>query len=143
MDSVELMRPLAEDKGIELKSEVDEGLPPIYASRDRLRQVITNLLSNGIKFTPAGGVVAVKAENGTDLVQVEVMDTGVGIPAEELPKIFDDFYRGLSSADKGAGLGLSIAKRIIEAHGGKIWAVSPCRGSDSGSEFIFTLPKNS
>jgi len=74
---------------------------------------------------------------------VEVIDTGIGIPAEELPRIFDDFYRGLSSANKGAGLGLSIAKRIIEAHGGKIWAVSPPSGKDNGSEFIFTLPKNS
>ena len=143
MDSVELMRPLAEEKGIQLKVEVDEELPPIYGARDRLKQVVTNLLSNGIKFTPAEGMVAVKAIDGTDSVRVEVVDTGVGITAEELPRIFDDFYRGLNSSERGAGLGLSIAKRIIEAHGGKIWAVSPCPGSDAGSDFIFTLPKNS
>ena len=143
MDSAELMRPLAEEKGIQLKAEVADGLPPIYGAADRLKQVVTNLLSNGINFTPTEGVVTVKAKGGTDLVQVEVRDTGIGIPAEELPRIFDDFYRGLSSANKGAGLGLSIAKRIIEAHGGKIWAVSPPSGKDNGSEFIFTLPKNS
>ena len=142
MDSIEVMRPLAEEKGVQVKAEVAEGLPSIYGAQERLEQVVTNLLSNGIKFTPAGGIVAVKAKDGTDHIQVEVVDSGVGIPAEELPKIFDDFYRGLNLAEKGAGLGLSIAKRIIEAHQGKIWAVSPPPGSDRGSQFAFTLPKD-
>lgn len=141
MDSIEIMQPLAQEKGLQLRVEVAEGLPPIYGAPDRLKQVVINLLSNGIKFTPAGGIVAVKAKDDTDYIQVEVVDTGVGIPAGELPKIFDDFYRGLDLTERGAGLGLSIAKRIIEAHQGKIWAVSPCPGSDKGSQFILTLPK--
>jgi len=140
MDSIEVIRPLAEEKGLQLKAEIAE-LPPIYGAQERLKQVVINLLTNGIKFTPAGGIVAVKVKDDTDHIQVEVTDTGVGIPAEELPKIFDEFYRGLDLAKRGAGLGLSIAKRIIEAHQGKIWAVSPCPESDKGSQFIFTLPK--
>lgn len=140
-DSIEVMQPLAEEKGLQLKAELAEGLPPVYGVQDRLKQVVINLLSNAIKFTPAGGMVAVKAKDCADSIQVEVVDTGVGIRAEELPKIFDDFYRGLDLAERGAGLGLSIAKRIIEAHQGKIWAVSPCPGSDKGSQFLFTLPK--
>ena len=142
MDSIELTRPLAEEKGLQLKAEVAGGLPPIYGAQQRLKQVVVNLLSNGIKFTPTGGTVAVKVKNGTDYVQVEVTDSGVGVSAEELPRIFDDFYRGLNLPEKGAGLGLSIAKRIIEAHQGKMWAVSPCPGSDKGSQFTFTLPKD-
>lgn len=141
MDSVELMQPLAQEKGLQLKTELNHSLSPVYGAQDRLKQVLINLLSNAIKFTPSGGVVAVKAKDGTDDIQVEVVDTGRGIPAEELPKIFDDFYRGLDLDEKGTGLGLSMAKRIIEAHRGRIWAVSPCPGSDKGSQFVFTLPK--
>jgi len=141
MDSVELMQPLAQEKGLQLKTELNYSLSPVYGAQDRLKQVLINLLSNAIKFTPSGGTVVVKAKDGTDDIQVEVVDTGRGIPTEELPKIFDDFYRGLDLDERGAGLGLSIAKRIIEAHQGKIWAVSPCPGSDKGSQFVFTLPK--
>lgn len=139
---IETMRPLAEEKGLQLKAEVPEGIPLILGARDRLQQVVTNLLANAIKFTPAGGTVEVKMREEDDYIQAEITDTGIGIPAEELPMIFDDFYRGLSSTEKGAGLGLSIARRIIEAHGGTIRALSPCPGSDRGSEFIFTLPKD-
>ncbi len=141
MDSIELMQPLAKEKGLQMKTELNHSLSPVYGAQDRLKQVLINLLSNAIKFTPSGGIVAVKAKDATDDIQVEVVDTGRGIPAEELPKIFDDFYRGLDLDERGAGLGLSIAKRIIEAHQGKIWAVSPCPGSDKGSQFVFTLPK--
>ena len=140
-NSVETMLPLAQEKRLQLKVDVDAELAPIYGAYERLKQVVTNLLSNAIKFTPAGGMVTVRVKNGVDCAQVEVADTGSGIPAEELPKIFDDFYRGLNVAGRGAGLGLSIAKRIIEAHNGKIWAVSPCPGNDRGSQFIFTIPK--
>jgi signal transduction histidine kinase len=143
LDSIEVMRPLAEEKGLEVKAEVPDELPPIYGSKERLKQVVINLLSNAIKFTPSGGTVTAKVIDGTDHLQVQVADTGVGIPAGELPKIFGDFYRGLDVAERGAGLGLSIAKRIVEAHRGKIWAVSPCPGSDRGSEFTFALPKDS
>ena len=74
-------------------------------------------------------------------VQVEVMDTGIGIPAEDLPQVFDDFFRASNVEIKGTGLGLSIAKRIVEAHGGSICVESPCPESNTGSKFTFTLPK--
>ena len=142
MDCVEIIQPLAEEKGLQLKAEVAEGLHPVYGDRERLKQVVLNLLSDGVKFTPHGGMVTVTAKDGVGYTQVEVADTGIGIPAEELPKIFDDFYRGLNLAEKGSGLGLSIAKRIVEAHRGKIWVVSPYPGSDKGTKFIFTLPND-
>ena len=102
----------------------------------RLRQVFTNLLSNAIKFTPSGGRVTIKTMETDEKVQLEVIDTGVGIAPEELPKIFGDFYRGMTVDGEGVGLGLAIAKRIIEAHGGNIWAT---RNSGAGSTFQFTL----
>ena len=73
-------------------------------------------------------------------ILVEVMDTGIGIPAEELPKVFDDFFRASNVDAKGTGLGLSISKRIVEVHGGRIWVESPCSETNTGSKFSFTLP---
>jgi len=98
------------------------------------------LLSNAVKFTKRG-TVSLKLKDEDETVRVEVMDTGVGIPAVELPYIFDDFYKGRSADRRSAGLGLSIARRITEAHGGKIWAESPCPESGKGTKFTFTLPK--
>ena len=140
-DCIDIMHPLASEKGLELLTEMPPELPAISGSPDRLKQVVTNLLSNAIKFTPSGGMITVKVEDDIDGVRVEVVDTGIGIPAEELPRIFDGLYRGLDMAGRGAGLGLSISKRIIEAHYGRIWAVSPCPESGKGSKFTFVLPK--
>lgn len=136
------VQPLAEEKGVQLKVEVPQGLPLVAGAPDRLQQVFTNLLGNAIKFTPEGGTVALKVGEEGDHILVEVIDTGIGISPEELPRIFDDFYRGLSVNSSGAGLGLSIAKKIVEAHSGKIWVESPCPESGTGSKFTFTLPKN-
>jgi signal transduction histidine kinase len=140
-DCVEAMRPLAEEKGLQLVAEVPPELPSILGAQERLKQVVRNLLSNAIKFTPSGGVVTVKAKDDIDYVEVEVADTGIGILAKELPRIFDGFYRGLDIAERGAGLGLSITKKIVEAHHGRIWAVSPCPETGKGSKVTFTLPK--
>lgn len=140
-DCFEAMHPLAEEKGLQLITEVPRDLPAILGTEERLKQVVRNLLSNAIKFTPSGGVVTVKAKDDIDYVEVEVADTGIGIPAKELPRIFDGFYRGLDIAERGAGLGLSITKKIVEAHHGRIWAVSPCPETGKGSKFTFTLPK--
>lgn len=140
-DSIETIRPLARDKELEIKVELPQELPQTQGSPSRLQQVVTNLLGNAVKFTPAPGTVSLRLEEDDDVIKVEVMDTGVGIPAEELPRIFDDFYKGRSADRKSAGLGLSIARRIVEAHGGRIWAESPCPESGKGSKFTFTLPK--
>ena len=141
-DCVETMRPLAEKKNLQLVFEAPQELPIVLGSAGRLKQVITNLLSNAIKFTPSGGV-AVKVKDDKGHLQVDVIDTGIGIPTEDLPKVFDGFYKGLDMEQRGAGLGLSISKKIIEGHGGEIWATSPCPETGTGSRFTFILPKNS
>jgi len=141
-DSVASVAPLAEEKGIEVEVEIPDGLPQLRGSSKRLQQVVSNLVVNAIKFTPQGGKVSVKVRDTNDHIEVEVADTGIGISAEDLSNIFNDFYRGAHGEGTGAGLGLSIAKKIVEACGGKIWAQSPCPETGVGSKFTFTLPKD-
>jgi signal transduction histidine kinase len=140
-DALENVCSVAEEKGLELSAEIAEGLPEIVGAPRRLAQVITNLSNNAVQFTSAGGKVTVRVGEDEDRVRVEVMDTGIGIPPEDLPRIFEEFYRGKDVDTKGAGLGLAIAKKIVEAHGGEIWAESPYLESEKGSKFTFTLPK--
>jgi len=138
--SVEDVRALAEEKEMELWVEMPEQLPIIYAAPNRLQQALNNLLGNAVKFTPEKGLVTLRLESMGEHCQVEVIDTGPGIHADDLPHIFEDFFRGRDArTTKGTGLGLSIAKRIVEAHQGKIWAESPC-ADGKGSRFVFTLP---
>lgn len=138
--SVEDVRALAKDKETELRVEVPEELPIIYAAPNRLQQALNNLLGNAIKFTPEEGLVTLRVESTDERFQVEVIDTGLGIHADDLPHIFEDFFRGRDArTTKGTGLGLSIAKRIVEAHQGEIWAESPY-ADGKGSRFVFTLP---
>lgn len=140
-DALENVRSPAEEKGLELSAEVAKDLPEIAGAPHRLVQVITNLLNNAAQFTSAGGKVTIRAREDADHLRVEVMDTGIGIPPEDMPRIFEEFYRGRDVDTKGAGLGLAIAKKIVEAHGGEIWAESPYPESEEGSRFTFTLPK--
>ena len=114
-------------------------LPPVLGDRDRVEQVLVNLLHNAIKFTPPGGNIGISARvEGSDIL-VSIADTGVGIPADDLPRIFERFYKAdKARAGKGTGLGLAIARHIVEAHGGRIWAESV---EGRGSTFHFTLPK--
>jgi signal transduction histidine kinase len=130
---------LAGQKGIALKIELPRSSPEVYASNRRLQQVVTNLVSNAINYTH-DGMVLVRVIDG-DEVRVEVTDTGIGILPDDLPRLFEDFFRGSNVPVKGTGLGLSISKRIIEAHGGKIWVESPNPETGKGSRFTFTLPK--
>ena len=140
-DCTETMRPLAVEKGLQLDVAVPRQLPVILGNAGRLKQVMINLLSNAIKFTPSGGVT-VRAKDEEDHLRVDVIDTGIGIPIEDLPKVFDGFYKGLDMEKRGAGLGLPICKRIIEGHGGKISATSPSPETGKGTRFTFILPKN-
>ena len=133
-------RELAKEKGVKLKVELPETLPKIRGSSSRLQQVITNLVDNAVTYTPEGTVTLRVEERNKD-IQVEVLDTGIGIPPEDLPQVFDDFFRASNVEVKGTGLGLSIVKRIVEAHGGRIWCESPCPDTNQGSRFTFTLPK--
>jgi PAS domain S-box-containing protein len=133
------MSVLAKGKGLDLRVELEEGLPKIKFAWVQLIQVLTNLANNAIRYTESGSVtLAAKKEN--DMVHVRVQDTGSGIPAEDIPKLFQPFEQvgGLSSKQKGGtGLGLAISKEIILAHHGKIWAESDI---GKGSTFHFTLP---
>jgi len=133
-------RKLAKEKGLQLKVELPDKSPIIRGSNMRLQQVITNLVDNAINYTPKG-TITVRVIEGRNDIQVEVMDTGIGIPPDDLPQIFDDFFRASNVEVKGTGLGLSISKRIVEAHGGRIWCESPCPETNEGSKFTFTLPK--
>jgi len=125
---------------ITLDVEVPDSTPKVYASGRRLQQVLYNLISNAINYTREGRAFVRVKEHGNEIT-VEVMDTGIGIPPGDLPRLFTDFFRCSNVMRKGTGLGLSISKRIIEAHGGKIWAESPCPETSTGSRFTFTLPK--
>lgn len=134
------LREHARQKGLDLKVELPRSLCKIHGSAPHLRQVMTNLLSNAINYTNEGEI-KVRMSDKKDAIQVEVIDTGVGILPEELPHIFEDFFRGSNVQVKGTGLGLSIVKRIVEAHDGEIYAESPCAETNAGSRFTLTLPK--
>jgi len=133
-------RRLAREKGLKLKVELPETLSKVYGSSPRLQQVITNLVNNAINYTPEG-TVTLRVKEGNDDICVEVADTGIGIPSEDLPRLFEDFFRASNVETRGTGLGLSITKRIVEAHKGQIWVESPYPESNIGSRFTFTLPK--
>jgi signal transduction histidine kinase len=132
-------RAIAEEK--ELTLDISRGLPDVNVDSDRMAQVLDNLVSNAIRYTPPSGVITLSARNGRDGVRFFVQDSGPGIPAEDLPYVFDRFYKGDKSrqrkADEGSGLGLAIARSIVDAHGGRIWAESE-RGR--GVTFVVELP---
>ncbi len=138
--SLEGLDILANKKGLQLTVELPAQSPVIYGSSRRLQQVVTNLTNNAINYTNEGSI-NIKLTENTDEIRVEVVDTGIGIPPKDLPRLFDEFCRGSNVEVKGSGLGLSISKRIIVAHGGKIWAESPYLPDGRGSKFIFTIPK--
>jgi signal transduction histidine kinase len=140
INSIEGQRNLAREKGIELKVKIPRELPKIKGAASRLQQVMTNLVNNAINYTKEGTVTVRVKEQARDLL-VEVMDTGIGVPTEDLPRLFEDFFRASNVETKGTGLGLSISRRIVEAHGGRIWVESPCPETKTGSKFSFTLPK--
>jgi len=143
MSSIAGMGPLFENKHISLKTRFDSPGATVIGDRDRLVQVVTNLLSNAGKFTPTGGAVlaAVWQESGPEeQVVVAITDTGIGIPAADIEMIFEKFHRSgdqLTSTIEGTGLGLAIARQIVEAHGGRIRAESV---QGKGSTFKVVLP---
>jgi len=133
----ERLRPQAERAGLTLSLAIPWGLPPVLADAERVQQVVTNLVHNAIKFTPAGGEVAVAATAQQGEVVISVRDTGVGIPAADLPRIFERFYKADRARRRGGtGLGLAIAKHIVQGHGGRLWAESR---EGHGSTFYFSL----
>jgi signal transduction histidine kinase len=135
------LQPQFEDKGVALSVDLPGVLPVIDVDGERITQVLLNLLGNALQYTPAGGRVAVQAGVQRDAVLVAVRDDGIGIAEDDLLHIFERFYRvdkSRSRAGGGSGIGLTIARHLVEAHGGQIWAESP--GVGRGSTFTFSLP---
>jgi two-component system sensor histidine kinase GlrK len=135
-----LIEPLAAAKEISLINEAPPELPPVAIDGERILQALLNLVGNAVKFTPQGGEVKVSSRINEGRLEVSVTDTGPGIPEEDLARVFDKFHQTTASGSyhiKGTGLGLTIAKHIITAHGGRIWAEST---TGRGSSFIFSLP---
>ena len=132
-----LFQPQAEAKGVRLECSVADDLPPVAGDRHRVLQVLQNLVGNALKFVPAGGAITVSAEWQDDVIRVNVADTGAGIADDDLTKVFDRFWRADRRDGGGVGLGLAVAKGIVEAHGGRIGARSQL---GEGSIFYFTLP---
>ncbi len=137
------LQPQASEYKINLRVEVPDGLPKVFADQSKITRVLNNLLDNALKFTPGGGEVVVSAEvNSPGEVLVKVCDTGPGVPPEYRDKIFERFTTvpGQRSRRRGSGLGLTFCKMAVEAHGGRMWMES--RSSpESGSVFFFTLPR--
>ena len=141
-DTISSFQPQAESRGVSLVGEVSGDVDPVLANPPRLQRVLHNLLSNALRHTPADGTVALRATTRGDKVRVEVSDTGEGIAPEDLPRVFERSFRVEKSRtrgaddDPGAGLGLAIARGLIEAHGGTMDVEST---PGSGSRFGFTL----
>ncbi|MFV1859222.1 MAG: sensor histidine kinase [Anaerolineales bacterium] len=130
-----------DEKGVKLEKELEGPLPQVAVDEDRMGQVLLNLVGNALQFTPPGGRVRIVGERFADRAQIRVEDTGIGIPREYLPRVFTRFYRVEKSrarAGGGSGIGLTIAKHWVEAHGGSLRADSP--GADGGSTFTIDLP---
>ena len=132
----EMYAGLAAEKGVLLRVDAPLEVPDVRADRARLLQVLSNLVGNALKFTPSGGSVRVGAEAEGEAVRFWVTDTGRGIEPEHLPRLFERFWQARRGDKQGLGLGLSIAKAIVDAHGGRIWAEST---PGEGSTFSFTL----
>jgi signal transduction histidine kinase len=128
------------DRAVHVVNDVGPGIPPLRADRERLHQVLYNLLDNAFRFTPAGGTVTVGAHGENGFCSISVHDTGAGIPEEHITRVFERFYRVDSSrarSDGGTGIGLAIARSVVEAHGGTIWAEP---GGRAGATFRFLVP---
>jgi signal transduction histidine kinase len=134
-----LVRERAARRSIALHTNIDDQLGQIQADERKVRQVVLNLLSNAIKFTPESGRIEVLAAPKDGLVEVSVSDTGIGIAPEDQEKVFEEFRQVGTAAKKieGTGLGLTLCRKFVELHGGKIWVKSQL---GTGSTFAFTIP---
>lgn len=136
-ETAELFVAVAAAQSVTVQTQPVDGVPPVEADRHRVMQVLSNLVGNALKFTPEGGMVTVRAEERDGEVLFTVADTGPGIPKENLSDIFSPYWQAKRAERLGAGLGLPIAKGVVEAHGGRIWVESE---PGDGTRFYFTLP---
>lgn len=141
-ETLEALAPLAEERGVAVRSDVPRGLPRIDADPDRLRQIVQNLVENAVRYTPSGGEIGVTMRaDDADEVRLAVSDTGVGVDAADLPHVFRHFYRADQSRARssgGTGLGLAIVKSLVEAHGGRVTVESAV---GRGTTFTITFPR--
>jgi signal transduction histidine kinase len=140
-DTLEALQVQAAEKGLRLHGAVEDNLPPVLMDTARVQRVLFNLVQNAIRHTPPDGTILLAAQEEPEAVRVDVVDTGEGVAPDDLPHIFERFYRGEKSRVRGqggAGLGLAIARGLVEAHGGRIWAQSV---PGQGARFSFVLPK--
>lgn len=138
--TVEVFQPQAREKGITINVNLPSSFPLLNIDGNRISQVLYNLMSNAIRYTPSGGRIEIKGETKPSFIIISMANTGAGILKEELPRIFDPFYRvdpSRSRKSGGSGIGLAIVKYLVEAHGGKVWARSK---TGKGSTFYFSLP---
>jgi signal transduction histidine kinase len=142
-DTLEAIQGQVAEKRLRLRGEVAEDLPPVMMDAARIQRVLSNLVQNAIRHTPPDGTILLEVHEEHTTVRVDVVDTGEGVAPEDLPRIFERFYRGEKSRVRGqggTGLGLAIAQGLVEAHGGRIWAQS---APGEGARFSFVLPKAS
>ena len=137
--AAEIALPKIGEKEIQLNIDIPERFPDIEADKELLTYVFLNLIANAFKYTQSGGKVWVRLSQADNVLMIEVRDTGIGIPAEDIPHIFEEFFRAnnVAKTTKGTGLGLSLVKHIIERHGGRIFVESEL---GKGTVFTFTLP---
>jgi signal transduction histidine kinase/DNA-binding response OmpR family regulator len=136
-EAVSMLGPLAGSAGIQLRADIDPDLPPVLMDGTRILQVLSNLLGNALKFTPEGGLVQIRCDRYGGGVRIEVTDTGPGISPEQIPHVFGQYWQADDSDARGIGLGLSIVRGIVRAHGGEVWVESE---QGRGTTFFFTLP---
>jgi signal transduction histidine kinase len=136
-EACELLEPIAHEKSITLTVSAAADLPPVRADSARVLQVFSNLVGNAVKFTPSGGAITLSAARDEGKIQCSVADNGPGIPAAQIPRLFGKFWQAKRGDGRGVGLGLAIARGIVEAHGGTITVDSE---EGNGSVFTFGLP---
>jgi signal transduction histidine kinase len=139
-ETIEAMRPEAGAKGVEIRSQLGQEPLPARADPEKIQRVLFNLIRNAIRHTPADGSVTVKGKVAREAIEIEIADTGDGIPAEEREQVFEAFFRGGADASRhsdGAGLGLAVSRAIVETHGGRIWLVP----AEQGTRVRFSLPR--
>ncbi len=136
-ESADVFEPVMEDAVVRFIRSIDDDLPPVLADRQRLQQVLSNLLGNAVRFTPHGGEIAISAQADDHCIRIAVRDTGPGVAPDDVPRLFERYWQAPRLLRAGSGLGLFIAKGIVEAHGGEIGVYSE---KGKGSEFWFTIP---
>jgi len=140
-EAIFYVSPKAKDKNIAINSKVEQTIDQIRGSKEYIQETLTNLLANSVKYTPRGGKIDIGASDKGNRILIEITDNGIGIPKNELPRIFEEFYRASNAKEverDGTGLGLSIAKQIVKMHDGRIWVESE---EGKGSKFLIELPK--